>query len=533
MPFRDTNQDGMNGHAIVLGNDNIDGNHDIFFAAVELTRMPMVLTNPNLPDNPIIFANVAFLELTGYDREEIIGRNCRFLQGPNTDKSQVEDVRNAIDHKTDIATEILNYRKDGSAFWNALFISPVFNDAGQLLYYFASQLDVSRRRDAEDALRQSQKMEAVGQLTGGIAHDFNNLLTVVMGNIDAAAKYAEEPRQIKFLERAMMGAKKAEQLTGQLLAFARKQRLDTRPTSLNTLAMNMHALLGRTMGAHYNIETKFTDDPWVAHVDSVQAETSLLNLVVNARDAMPEGGTVLIETSNQKIEINDPLVLTGVLTAGSYAILTVSDTGVGIDPQNLKRVTEPFFTTKDVGRGTGMGLAMVYGFMRQSKGRLEIKSEVDKGTSISLWFPATDEQMLKTATEPKRSLKGGKETILVVEDNEDVMHLACAVLEDYGYNVMSAINGPEAMTIINDEDIHLDMVFTDIIMPGGINGIDVANHAIKRKNHPRILVTTGWSSHNGDDPAVDRLGYPVLSKPYMPDALVRKIRETLDGATGV
>lgn len=518
------------GHPIVLSKE-LDGHHDIFFAAVELTRMPMILTDPNQFDNPIIFANIAFLEMTGYDKDEVIGHNCRFLQGDSTNREVVDDVREAIAHKTDIATEILNYRKDGSAFWNALFISPVFSSTGDLLYFFASQLDVSRRRDAEDALRQAQKMEAVGQLTGGIAHDFNNLLTVVMGNIDAASRASDDERRAKLLDRAMQGAKKAEQLTSQLLAFARKQRLETRPTSLNTLASNMKDLLGRTLGTHFTIKLELDNDPWIAHVDTVQAETALLNLIVNARDAMPDGGEVKLRTSHQKLTNSDPLVLQGALAAGSYAVLSVMDNGHGIPADILSRVTEPFFTTKDVGRGTGMGLSMVYGFMRQSKGRLEIESKPGEGTCISLWFPATDEQVERTAQEPQRSQKGGWETILIVEDNDDVLELAESVLSDVGYTVITASNGSDAMSILETRGDEIDMVFTDIIMPGGVNGISVAKFSQTLNKKPKVLVTTGWSSHNGQEPGGDgeRMGFPVLSKPYMPTALIRKIRETMDG----
>ncbi|WP_122430724.1 PAS domain-containing protein, partial [Pseudomonas viridiflava] len=210
---------------------------DIFFAAVETTRMPMIVTDPNSEDNPIIFANKAFLEMTGYASEEIIGSNCRFLQGPETDRAVVQTIRDAIHERNDISTEILNYRKDGSSFWNALFISPVYNDAGDLIYFFASQLDISRRRDAEEALRQAQKMEALGQLTGGIAHDFNNLLQVMGGYIDLIGTAAEKPtidipRVQRSVHHAKSAVERASTLTKQLLAFARKQKLHGRVLNL-------------------------------------------------------------------------------------------------------------------------------------------------------------------------------------------------------------------------------------------------------------------------------------------------------------
>lgn len=228
--------------------------HDMFFAAVETTRMPMIVTDPNRDDNPIIFANRAFLEMTGYGLEEIIGRNCRFLQGPETDASIVDTLRHSIAQRVDIATEILNYRKDGSSFWNALFISPIFNERGDLVYYFASQLDVSRRRDAEEALRQAQKMEALGQLTGGIAHDFNNLLQVMGGYLGLIASEADKSqvdlnRVRRSVGHAQTAVERASTLTKQLLAFARKQKLHGRVLNLNHLVDDVRPMMERTFGA--------------------------------------------------------------------------------------------------------------------------------------------------------------------------------------------------------------------------------------------------------------------------------------------
>lgn len=228
---------------------------DIFFAAVETTRMPMTVTDPHLPDNPIVFANRAFLEMTGYSSEEIIGNNCRFLQGPETDPASVQDVRESIEQRREFATEVLNYRKDGSSFWNALFVSPVFDEQGNLVYFFGSQLDVSRRRDAEDALRQAQKMEALGQLTGGIAHDFNNLLQVMSGHLEViqmmvSGDAARNAERIAFsAEHAATAAAKAATLTQQLLAFSRKQKLRGRVVNLNGLVSGMNNMAERTLGA--------------------------------------------------------------------------------------------------------------------------------------------------------------------------------------------------------------------------------------------------------------------------------------------
>ncbi|MGE7414549.1 histidine kinase famiy protein, partial [Methylobacterium tarhaniae] len=339
-----------------------DTHSDIFFAAVETTRMPMIVTDPHQPDNPIVFANQAFLRMTGYTPEELVGTNCRFLQGPETDRETVAEVRRAIAERKELATEILNYRKDGSTFWNALFISPVYDKKGDLVYFFGSQLDVSRRRDAEQALHQAQKMEALGQLTGGIAHDFNNLLQVIGGYTDVVLALAEHPtidatRLVGAGEAIRAATDRAARLTHQLLAFARKQRLDGRALNLNTLVRGMNEITGRTLGDHVVMRTDLSPDLWNCRIDPTQAEVALLNVLLNARDAMPGGGTATIRTEN--LTIDDGMALLLMVRPGPYVVVQVQDTGLGMPAEILARVLEPFFTTKEEGRGTGLGLAMV------------------------------------------------------------------------------------------------------------------------------------------------------------------------------
>lgn len=508
--------------------EGFTGTDDIFFAAVEMTRMPMIVTDPNKPDNPIMFANAAFIELTGYSSEELVGRNCRFLQGPGTDPETVSVVRNAIEARTDVAVEILNYRKDGSAFWNALFVSPVFGPDRKLLYYFASQLDVSRRRDAEDALRQAQKMEAVGQLTGGIAHDFNNMLTVIMGNIESAIEHIDDDGVRRRLDRAMEGARRAETLTGQLLAFARKQRLDGRPTNLNLLIEGLRDMLGRTLGSQITIRPNLARDLKLAQVDSVQAEVALLNVLVNARDAMPDGGELEIRTETVTVGERGEL---GDAEPGEYVVVSVCDEGAGMPASVLARVTEPFFTTKDVGKGTGMGLAMVYGFMRQSRGHLVITSEVGEGTTVRMIFPAIGGEAAHALHRPVRDIRGGTETILMVEDNADVMDMGRSILADLGYTVLAATTAGEALKRLED-GARIDLLFTDIVMPGGMNGVTLANHVRRMSPQIEILLTTGWADRALDHED-DRSGFELIGKPYRRGDLARKVRDILDGPNGV
>ncbi len=427
-----------------------------------------------------------------------------------------------------MSVELLNYRKDGSAFWNALFISPVFGPDDKLIYFFASQLDVSRRRDAEDALRQAQKMEAVGQLTGGIAHDFNNLLTVIMGNIESALERIDDEGSRRRLERAMEGAKRAETLTGQLLAFARKQRLDGRPTNLNLLIEGLRDMVGRTLGSQITIRPVLERDLRLAQVDSVQAEVALLNVLVNARDAMPEGGEVEIRTETVSVAERGEL---GDAEPGEYVVVSIRDTGTGMPANVLSRVVEPFFTTKDVGKGTGMGLAMVYGFMRQSRGHLLIESEMGKGTTVKLIFPAVSGEAGQAVNRPVRDIRGGSETILMVEDNPDVMEMGRGILDDLGYRVVTATTAGEALRVLESVP-DIDLLFTDIVMPGGMNGVTLANQVRRLRPRIQILLTTGWADRALDHED-DRSGFELIGKPYRRGDLARKVRVLLDGPDGV
>ena len=508
--------------------------HDIFFAAVETTRMPMIVTDPRQSDNPILFANRAFLEMTGYELNEIVGTNCRFLQGPDTDQETIAAIRSAIASRRDIAVEILNYRKNGAAFWNALFISPVYNRAGELVYFFGSQLDVSRRRDAESALVQSQKMEAIGQLTGGIAHDFNNILQVIIGYTETLQGAVSElaPRHRRAVENIRSAANRAATLTQQLLSFARKQRLDSRPINLNNMIETLVQMARHTLGESVRIAVKAQPGLWNSRIDQTQAEVALLNLFVNARDAMPDGGTLTIRTENKEISEED-VVQFGVPKGGRYVALKVSDDGVGIPPHILARVAEPFFTTKEEGKGTGLGLAMVYGFTRQSGGSTYIYSEVGLGTTVQLLFPATEQEIAAPAIRPQMAMdRTGSERILIVEDRADVAELARSILEDFGYRTEIAANAPTALELL-DSEIRFDLLFTDLVMPGGMNGTVLAREARKRQPKLKVLLTTGYS-----DAAVERADanigeFEIINKPYRRTDLVRRVRQLLDGPTGV
>jgi PAS domain S-box-containing protein len=533
-PADDYNDAGIrNDHAKVAVGDDAN---DIFFAAVEMTRMPMIVSDPNQPDNPIIFVNNAFINMTGYSRADVIGKNCRFLQGPETDRAVVAQVREAVAERREIATELLNYRKNGSTFWNALFISPVYDQHGELKYFFSSQLDISRRRDAEQALGQARKMEALGQLTGGIAHDFNNLLQVISGYLDIINLALRSPvpdlgRVARSTDSIRKASGKAAMLTQQLLAFARKQRLEGRTINLNSLTEGFTDLVQRTLGGDIHVRTALAPGLWNCRLDPTQMEVALLNILINARDAMAGKGTLRIQTSNEDLSTDEPALQLG-LKPGLYVCLAVVDDGPGIPPDILPRVMDPFFTTKDEGKGTGLGLSMVYGFVKQSGGSVRISSGAQGGTTVAIYFPATQDQVGGSFEFDNRTQsQGGHEHILVVDDRIEVAELAQDMLESLGYRVRMVNSANEALQLIRAGE-PVDLLFTDLIMPGHMNGVVLAREARRMLPSLKILLTTGYASESIERHGADG-EFPVLDKPYRHDELARKIRIVLDGATGV
>ena len=531
-----TGSDAPGVHSADAGTSAIqDHKSDIFFAAIETTRMPMLVTDPRQPDNPIVFANRAFMSMTGYSAEEVQGHNCRFLQGPETNPDTIAEIREAIEDRREVTTEILNYRKDGSTFWNALFVSPVYDEHQNLVYFFASQLDVSRRRDAELALSRAQRMEALGQLTGGISHDFNNLLQVISGHLDILRlNFERDEINPALAKRSVQAARnavvKAATLTQQLLAFSRKQHLEGRPVNLNAVTTGITDLVRETLGPGITLQTVLAPDLPNCRVDPSQLEMSLLNILVNARDALPEGGKVVIETKTVSVTPEDLSAFSG-LRPGRYVAVSITDNGVGIPADIIDRVMDPFFTTKEEGKGTGLGLSMVYGFAKQSSGQASIYSEVGQGTTVRMYFPVTeDAPRLREVMKPT-GRHGGQEMIMVVDDRPEVAHLARDMLESLGYRTVVAGSGVEALAWFQQPgNMGLaDLLFSDIIMPGGINGFMLAREIRQLRPDIRVLLTTGYAG--GENAHLsDNSEFEVLRKPYTLDELARKVRTVLDTA---
>jgi PAS domain S-box-containing protein len=406
--------------------------------------------------------------------------------------------------------------------------------------------EAAKRAEAEARLRQAQKMEAVGQLTGGIAHDFNNLLTVIIGNLDTVKRrLADESsnsrvtslisRIMRSVEMAMQGANNAAQLTHRLLAFSRRQALDPRAIDLNKLVGSMSDLIGRTLSEIVTVDTKLAPELWLTFADTNQLESALLNLVVNARDAMPEGGRLIIETANVSFEDGYAAEVGG-MARGQYVMLSVSDTGVGIPTEVLEKVFEPFFTTKDAGKGSGLGLSMVYGFVTQSGGQVRVFSEVGVGTIIKMYLPrlltAAHDASAEIASERLKiealpRAKSG-ETVLMVEDNEEVRRYGTEALSELGYRVFQATDGPAALRLLETEaNSRIDLLFTDVVLPGGMSGKALTDRIIAIRPDLPVLLTTGYARHElvqEDLPPSIQL----LTKPYTFETLATKVRETID-----
>ncbi|OJU11806.1 MAG: hybrid sensor histidine kinase/response regulator [Caulobacterales bacterium 68-7] len=504
----------------------LDDRGNVFFAAVEMTRMPMILTDPRQPDNPIAFANKAFLDLTGYEEAEVLGRNCRFLQGANTDREAVRQLRECVAAREAISLEILNYRRDGTAFWNAVFIGPVYDKAGELLYFFASQLDVTRRRESEQSFRQAQKMESIGQLTAGLAHDFNNLLQVINGSLERLQSHVDPQDGGRYLKAASTAAERGAKLTRQLLAFARRSRLEPRPTDLTDLVGSISELLDSTVGARTELQLNLRRKIALTNVDPILLEMALLNVVINARDAMVErGGVITITTGALHLNGDAPARQ---LEPGDYVVLSVADEGAGMSCDVLARATEPFFTTKASGAGTGLGLAMAQGFVQQSGGRLEIESEVGRGTTVRMLFPVTRDKVeppVPSGFTPTTTTTERRQRILLVEDSPEIRALAEETLRELGYEVVGFASGEEALEAFEADD-RFDLVFSDIVMPGGMNGLVLAEAIQARRPDVPILLTTGYN----DELALDgpRAGaMDVLGKPYRRNELVNRVQAAL------
>jgi signal transduction histidine kinase/CheY-like chemotaxis protein len=383
---------------------------------------------------------------------------------------------------------------------------------------------------AQEALRQSQKMEAVGQLTGGIAHDFNNLLAGISGGLEIIERRLAQGRTAgldRFIEGAQSSAHRAASLTQRLLAFSRRQTLDPRPTDVNRLVHGMEDLIGRTVGPGIMVDVAAADSVWLTRVDAAQLESALLNLAINARDAMPEGGRITIETVNQWVD--ERAARERDLKAGQYIAILVTDTGTGIPKDIVERIFDPFFTTKPIGQGTGLGLSMIHGFVRQSGGQIRVDSEPGIGTTMSLYLPrytgsAPDEI---SAAISGIAATGAGETVLVIDDEPVVRMLITEVVQEAGYVALEAGDGPAGLEILRS-DRRIDLLVTDVGLPGGMNGRQVADAARISRPDLKVLFVTGYAENAAVGNGLLDRGMQVITKPFVTSDLASRITEIMD-----
>jgi PAS domain S-box-containing protein len=477
--------------------------------------------------------------LKGYSADEIVGQHfSRFYADEDRAAGLPAHGLEVAARESRWETEGWRLRKDGSRFWAHVVIDAIRDDAGELRGFAKITRDITERKEAERALEearqalfQSQKMEAVGQLTGGVAHDFNNLLTVIIGGLDtiSRSKLVENTRVARALEMSRHAADRAITLTSRLLAFSRKQPLQPTPTDLNKLVRDMTDLLHRTLGEHIELEGVLSPRLWTAEVDQNQLESAILNLAVNARDAMRGGGKLTVETANTYLDAHYTAHDAEVIP-GQYVMVSMTDNGSGIAKEILSKVFEPFFTTKEVGRGTGLGLSQVYGFVKQSGGHVTIYSEKGQGTCVKLYFPryrgdgVAEEQPL----DEDQPGAEADEVVLVVEDSADVRAFSVMSLSELGYTVREATDAESALRIL-ESDQRVDLLFTDVVLPGK-SGRFLADAAAQARPGLKILFTTGYSRnailHHGRLDADVQL----LPKPFTFEQLASRVRDVLDAA---
>jgi signal transduction histidine kinase len=416
-------------------------------------------------------------------------------------------------------------RSDGEVRHLREILEPVLDDDGNLVRSMGIIQDITDLKQAEDQLRQAQKMEAVGQLTGGVAHDFNNLLAVILGNAELVAdRLGTDDKQVRAITHA---ATRGAELTQRLLSFSRKQALRPETVDLNACVTGMTDMLRRTLGETIEIELILASGLSSSEVDPGQLESALLNLAVNARDAMPQGGRLTIETAD--IELDDDYAATqGDVTPGRYVQLSVTDTDVGIPSENIEHVFEPFFTTKDVGEGSGLGLSMVFGFAKQSGGDVAIESEAGQGTTVTLFLRRAKESVQQPTTDDMPSAPRGRgETVLVIEDEPDVRAMTVAMLDNLGYRVLSAENAQAGLDILEAEPA-IDLILSDVMLPGGMSGPDMAEQARAFSPEIKALFMSGHAEQSINLRTALPEGCDLLDKPFRTIELAQRVRAVLD-----
>jgi PAS domain S-box-containing protein len=503
-----------------------EAEHVRLVTAIEQSAEGVVITNPN---GDIEYVNPAFTSITGYSREEVRGQNPRILKSGKHDAEFYRQLWATILNGQIWQGELINRRKDASLYTEQMNIAPVRDEGGKITHFIATKRDVTEHKTLEEHVRQAAKMEAIGRLAGGVAHDFNNLLTIINGYSELLLeKFGADGQASTYLIEIKDAGVRAVSLTRQLLAFSRRQVLAPQMLDLNTVVSNLEKMLRRLIGEDVKLSTVL--DPSLGRVkaDPGQIEQVIMNLALNARDAMPSGGNLTLETSN--VELDEVYARKHVtVKPGPHVMLAVGDTGIGMAPETKARIFEPFFTTKEEGKGTGLGLATVYGIVKQSGGNIWVYSELGQGTVFKVYFPTVNTSLpAAEITNTEMDLASGTETILVVEDQAGVRSLVRLALESVGYKVMETGAPESALATCANHDGPIHLLLTDVVMPE-LSGPLLAAKVTSLRPAIKVLYMSGYT-----DDAVVRHGVlnhdvPFIQKPFSPMALRKKVREVLGG----
>ena len=496
----------------------------LLITAIEQSAEGILITDAK---GTIEYVNPAFSRVSGYSRAEALGKNPRILKSGKQGEAYYKRLWSTIRGGEIWQEEITNRRSDGTLYNEQMTITPVRDPRGEITHFIAIKAEVTERKRLEQQLRQAQKMEAVGRLAGGVAHDFNNMLTIISGYSGLLIEHPGMSEPLRgYVEEIQNASSRAASLTRQLLAFSRQQVLAPRVLDLNAVVSNIQKMLKRLISEDIDLVTVLGEELWPIMADPGQLEQVLLNLAVNSRDAMPEGGVVTIETRNVHMDAAAAQAHFP-LKPGPYVLLTFSDTGMGMDADTQARIFEPFFTTKEKGKGTGLGLATVYGIVKQSGGYIWVYSELGKGTTFKIYLPRTDVQpddsgSRRSGVETQR----GTETLLLVEDEDAVRELVRNVLRENGYRVLEASRGAEALELSELFAGRIDLLVTDVVMPG-MSGRELAQRLVSARPQVKVLYISGYSDANVWYPGGTDAGGELLQKPFSPEALARKVRAVL------